>query len=230
MVDRIARSLTSIEPDLLRVDEQLERRLQDVIERHLPKSSKTWYSSQNDFGIRYSCMWASEFVSHDESTFSNLGLSKDVKNLEDILALQARLILKLKALSPDTRRALELRKLMVTGANGSSSLASTKSELQRIAALIKSLRKTPAYRTPAKGKRNWRAVNTAWLARRVWAQGNWEGPDPRQLTKVENIAYMQHLQNFAPISEKLDGPGPFGQFLEDIFFELGILSSVRRHI
>lgn len=97
---------------------------------------------------------------------------------------------------------------------------------------------------PAGKKRDWRAAAIAKEARHIWAEQEWaDNPKvygqvpPNELSEIflptsdrvsarqQQIAYSKHLEDFAPRSDKHDGPGPFGRFLNDILQTLSVSCS-----
>jgi hypothetical protein len=87
-------------------------------------------------------------------------------------------------------------------------------------------------------KQNWALISLTRMARRVWAAGN-RVADPEKLGRAYKnsahillwrldpssgpaLEYETFLENFAPISQKPDAPGPFGRFFEEILVALAI--------
>jgi len=87
----------------------------------------------------------------------------------------------------------------------------------------------------ASKKRDWHAAALAKTARTIWAEEAWlAAPDrygpaimnelyiltlpekEREKAKKQRREYEKHLREFSPMTEKHDGPGPFGRFLEEI--------------
>jgi hypothetical protein len=99
------------------------------------------------------------------------------------------------------------------------------------------LAKEPAFRRQAKGGRNWRAASVALACRNLWGFGQWHiqgrpnipgnffahvetvGLEKAEVLQREKIAFVW---NCAPRTEKLDAPGPFGRFLEEVLETLGV--------
>jgi hypothetical protein len=89
------------------------------------------------------------------------------------------------------------------------------------------------------GRRDWPAAAVADEARKIWAEEEWfSKPEkygvapwllPEPNTEEERKAkeqrwreYHNHLAGYAPVSEKQDGPGPFGCFLNDVLDQLSV--------
>jgi hypothetical protein len=101
-------------------------------------------------------------------------------------------------------------------------------------------RKSDTFKQKATPKRNWRAASVAHCCRVIWGHFHWEKAGnprvvlnalafPADWTDAQRLAEINRaeefdlfIEDFAPRSEKLDCPGPFGRFLEDVLAVLGI--------
>jgi hypothetical protein len=100
-----------------------------------------------------------------------------------------------------------------------------KLELERLENALGRYSKTLKHRPRASKKRNWRAASVAQAARTVWATVFWDGRPASEFSEKEWEEYREHLEEFAPRTEKNDLHGPFGEFLKAVNKALGILTS-----
>lgn len=173
--------------------------------------------------------WGFWIVQADTDPLRPFGVSADTEKVENIARAVRSLTGAIERLPLSVQRNIELAK----GLSGHRNLnhgphgytpviGSTKAELQRLAEALDRYIRWEKKSPRASGKRNWRAASVASVARQAWAAAHWELGERPAISSELHERYRRHLEEYAPRTAALGGPGPFGRFLEDVNAALGI--------
>lgn len=203
-----------------------------------------------DFGVAKSMPENSHFWAHivleaDLKEDTGFGVSRDVVRLEELQRAAFQCIAAMDALSTGTRRyspksrTLEFISMRLQGHAEAAVFGDARAALMALSDWVSELRREDTFRHPAHGGRNWRAVSIARTCREIWGHGQWERQAHESLplnalsdaaAHIGEAEYRrlaeakaEFIRNCAPLAEKMDKPGPFGRFLEDVFEVLGVV-------
>jgi hypothetical protein len=196
-------------------------------------------------GVEIPKYWASLLLDADLNDTHFFGRSVDSEKLEDVHRTVRDLTQQLDSLSYATKnytpRAFSTWRIrnMLEGKRRNP-FSEAIEALVLLELWIAETRKSETFKTKATPKRNWRAASVANFCRMIWGFAHWESQGnsrvitnalafPADWTAAQAAAELQRIeefnrfvQEFAPRAEKLDAPGPFGRFLEDVLAALGI--------
>lgn len=219
-----ARGVTAMEDDLRTVDPALHGALVRVIEKFIPEAGQAVEETYKGISATTvaSHTWAHDLLWAYERASETFGLSSDVEALEEVERKSHELRRLLGELAAPTRRSIEVAKYMMGHPSNVSLMEACKDDLDALARAIQRVRRERKYRTSAGKRNNWQALSVAEACRHIWAQAHWQGPNFKEASEDDWARYHAFLAEKVAHSQKLDGPGSIGNFIEEVNGVLGI--------
>ncbi len=213
-----------------------------VVEKHLPMSKR---EAPAGFEFRtLSELWASKLISADVNDTDTFQVSNDIEKLREVASLVRQLRSLSTSLTPPTIRSIR-RASPFFWADNSDVVVDALIRLELLERAVAKVRKDDKFQKLVSKKRNWRAAAVAKECRRVWAKEHVQARmreageelplnalselslsgERREIAMNQRLTYEKRVADFPPSTVHNDRPGPFGEFVQDVFVALGITNN-----